>query len=230
MNSLSYFSGLKGEESTALRKDVLEKNYLKFHSQLGGKQVGELFIEINGEEVSLGPDAVLHVDLPNPANIFVFCMAAIADGPDGLVAGEQKGAVSLSADFKKFGDYVLVIKSNVEFSKRLSAAIISNPHLYSSPFFEGGHGQVDYVDMNAHNGVVGLFRKDIEYAWQREYRFCLGANSEILNSEGALELNLGDLSDITTIVPVEQFASQTLTLKRGIIELKDGVKRHRYID
>ena len=84
--------------------------------------------------------------------------------------------------------------------------------------------------MQARNGVVGLFRKDLEYQWQREYRFCIGADYEVLNSDGALELDLGDLSDITSIVPVEQFAFQTITLKRGIIEIRNGVARHRYLD
>ncbi|MNG40146.1 hypothetical protein D3C84_1286040 [compost metagenome] len=51
-----------------------------------------------------------------------------------------------------------------------------------------------------------------------------------MNSEGALELNVGDLSDITTIVPVERFAAQTIKLKRGVIEVVDGVNRHRYIE
>ncbi len=227
MNSVEFFSGMKGEETTALRRDVLEKNYLKFHSQLGGKQVGEFFVEINGEQISLGPDAVLRVDLPKPSNIFIFCMAALADGLDGTMYGEQQGSVTLSNRFVEFGNHVLVVKNNKEFSRRLSAAIASNPHLFSSPFFEGGFGQVDYVDMNTHNGVVGLFRKDLEYQWQREYRFCLGADSEILNSKGALELDLGDLSDITSIVPVEHYASQTITLKRGVIETVDGVKLHR---
>ena len=230
MNSVAFFSGMKDENATALRKDVLEKNYFKVHSQIGGKQVGEFFVEVNGEQVSLGPDAVLHVDLPSPANIFIFCMGALADGLDGTIPGEQQGKVTLSDRFVEFGDHVLVVKNNMEFSKRLSAAITSNPNLYSSPFFEGGHGQVDYVDMSSHNGIVGIFRKDLEYSWQREYRFCIGANSEVLNSEGALELDIGDLSDITSIVPVGHFASQTITLKRGIIEIKDGVNRHRYLD
>lgn len=217
MNSVDFFATMKGEETTALRKDVLEKNYLKFNGRQDGVQVGELFVEIDGVETSLGPDAVMHVDLPRPSNIFIFCMAALADGLEGIMYGEQQGSVTLSARFAEFGDSVLVVKNNVEFSKRLSAAVTSNPHLFSSPFFEGGFGQVDYVDMNSHVGIVGLFRKDLEYQWQREYRFCIGAESQILNSEGALELDLGDLTDITSIVPVEQYASQTITLKRGVI-------------
>ena len=215
MNSVDFFSRMKGEEATALRRDVLEKNYLKLHSRQKGMQVGELFVEINGVETSLGPDAVMHVDLPRPSNIFIFCMAALADGLDGTMYGEHQGSVTLSDRFIELGDSVLVVNSNIEFSRRLNAAIASNPHLFDSPFLEGGFGQVDYVDMSEHVGVVGLFRKDLEYQWQREYRFCIGADSEILNSEGALELNLGDLTDITSIVPVEKFASQTITLKRG---------------
>lgn len=230
MNSVAFFAGMNDEKAIALRKDVLERNYLKLHSKLGERQVGEFFVEINGEQVSLGPDAVLHVDLPGPSNIFIFCMAALADRADGLIQGEKQSKVTLSSRFVEFGDSVLVVKNNAEFSRRLNAAITSNPHLFSSPFFEGGFGQVDYIDMNAHSGIVGIFRKGLEYQWQREFRFCVGAESEALNSEGALELDLGDLSDITSIVPVEQYASQTITLKRGQIEIKNGVARHRYVD
>lgn len=176
MNSVDFFSRMKGEETTALRKDVLEKNYLKFNGRQDGVQVGELFVEIDGVETSLGPDAVMHVGLPRPSNIFIFCMAALADGLEGTMYGEQQGSVTLSSRFAEFGDSVLVVKNNVEFSKRLSAAVTSNPHLFSSPFFEGGFGQVDYVDMNSHVGIVGLFRKDLEYQWQREYRSVLAQN------------------------------------------------------
>ncbi|MCP2052488.1 UNVERIFIED_ORG: hypothetical protein J3D59_002348 [Pseudomonas fluorescens] len=221
---------MKDEKVTTLRKDELEKNYLKLHNQIDGNPIGEFFVEIDGKEHSLGADATMHLDLPRPSNVFIFCMAAIAEGPDGKIPGEESGTVALSSRFAEFGDHVLVVKNNIEFTKRLNAAIASNSYLYSSPFFEGGFGQVDYVDMRSYSGVVGLFRKDLDYQWQREYRFCVGAESEALNAAGALELNLGDLSDITFIVPVEQFASQTLKFKRGIIEIVDGVRTHRYTD
>lgn len=230
MNSVEFFSGMKDEEATALRKDELERSYLKLHSQIDGNPIGEFFVEIDGKEHSLGPDATMRLDLPRPSNIFIFCMAAIAQGPDGKVPGEQCGAVTLSGRFIEFGDHVLVVRNNVEFAKRLNAAIASNKYLYNSPFFEGGYGQVDYVDMHGYSGIVGLFRKGLEYQWQREYRFCVGAESEALNAMGALELDLGDLSDITFIAPVEQFASQTLKFKRGVIEVIDGVRTNRYID
>lgn len=230
MNNVNYFSDLLGEDASALRRDCLERRYLTIHSRLDGVQLGELLIKVNGEEIPLGPEAILHMDLPTPSNVFIFCMAALADGLDGLIPGEHEGRVTLSNRFAELGDHVLLIKNNVEFSKRMNAAILSHPNLYSSSFFEGGHGQVEYVDMTSHSGIIGLFRKDLEYAWQREYRFCLGCKSEGLNSRGALELEIGDLSDITSIVPVEQFLSQPISFRRGQLKIKDGVMSHRYTD
>lgn len=108
-------------------------------------------------------------------------MAALADGPDGKIPGEVSGEIKLSKRFSEFGDHVLIVNNNLEFSKRLNTAINSNPYLLNSDFFEGGYGLVDYVDMATHNGIVGLFRKDMEYSWQREFRFSVGANSSALN-------------------------------------------------
>lgn len=230
MNSVQFFSEIEGEVNAGLRRDTLERNYLRLHSKIGEQKTGDLFLDINGEKIHLGNDAILHLDLPSPKNIFIFCMAALADGPDGKIPGEASGKIDLSKRFSEFGDHALIIKNNIEFSRRLSSAIISHPHLYSSNFFEGGHGLVEYVDMTTHNGMVGLFRKDMEYSWQREYRFCLGANSEALNKNGALELNIGDLSDITQIIPMEQFISTPIKLRRGEITMIDGEMRHRYTD
>lgn len=230
MNSVSFFCEMKGEEATALRKDELEKNYLTFKSKVDGARVGELSIVIDGREIPLGSDAVLRVDLPSPSNIFIFCLAALADGVDGRIPGEENQQVLISHRFAEFGDHVLIINDNVEFSKRLSASILANPHLSTSPFFEGGHGQVDYVDMAGYSGIVGLFRKDIQYSWQREYRLCLGCTSAGLNANGALVLEIGDLSDITSIFPVQHLAGQSIRLKRGVVKIKDGVASHRYVD
>lgn len=230
MNSVQYFSEMEGESLAGLRRDILEKNYLKLYSKVNGEKISELLIEIEKEEVSLGDNASLHLDLPSPRNIFVFCMAALADGPDGKIPGEVYGEVSLSRRFMEFGSHMLIIKNNVEFSKRLNSAISSHPHLYSSDFFEGGYGQVEYMDTVTHSGLIGLFRKDVEFSWQREYRICFGASSEALNSNGALELNIGDMSDITQIIPMHQLISAPIKLRRGIIKKVDGEMTHQYIE
>lgn len=80
---------MKDEKATALRKDELEKNCFKFHSRQDGDRISELFIEVNEEQFSLGPNAVMHVNLPNPSNIFIFCMAALAEGMDSTIKGRS---------------------------------------------------------------------------------------------------------------------------------------------
>ncbi|CAM4386434.1 Urease accessory protein UreD [Kerstersia similis] len=230
MNSVQYFSELEGEPLTGLRRDFLEKNYLKLHSRKTAEKVSEIFLNIGGKEISLGDDATMHLDLPNPSNIFIFCMSALADGPNGKIPGELHGEVLLSSRFMELGSHLMIIRNNAEFSKRLSKAIRSNPHLYNSDFFEGGHGQVEYIDMANHSGLVGLFRKDIEFAWQREYRICLGAKTEALNPKGALELDIGDINDITEILPTDKMISSPIKLRRGIIKIVDGVATHQYVE
>lgn len=214
MNSVQFFSQMEGEQATGLRSDALEKTQLKLKSSNSQESASYFTIEINGEEIHPGDGALLHTDIPNPSNIFIFSMAALADGPDGKIPGEKNGIVELSKRFSEFGDHAIIIRKQREFSKRLSSAIESNPYLFKSPVLEGGHGLVEYTDTKTHSGILGLFRKDLQYSWQREYRFCLGAHDEALNSRGALELNIGDISDISEIIPIENFLSSPITIKR----------------
>ncbi|KEZ65532.1 hypothetical protein C5I_0135885 [Pseudomonas syringae pv. syringae FF5] len=230
MNSAQFFSGIKGEASTGLRGDIFERNYLKLHSNIGGKRVRELLFDIDGETIAAGDDANLYLNLPKPENIFIFSLACLAAGPDGVIPGESGGQITISHRFKKFGDHVIMITNQTEFFRRLSIAISTHPYLYDSDYFEGGHGQVEYIDMHNHNGLTGLFRKDLEYAWQSEYRLCLGARAEALNAHGALELDIGDISDISNIIPTEKFVSSPITIRRGVAESINGVLQHRYTD
>jgi hypothetical protein len=134
----------------------------------------------------------------------------------------QNGSLKFSERFREFGTHVLRITNPSEFFRRFSQVIAAHPYLYGSPFFEGGYGQVDYVDFTHYNGPIGLFRKPVEYAWQREYRLCLGAEAEALNDRGGLELNIGDLSDITQIIPVESFTTHPVTIIPRRYKIVDG--------
>ncbi len=222
MNSVDFFSNLEDEEHVALRRDEIEKTYAVFKSCRKGNIVHELAVQTSSGELVLKEGTEITLDLPNPKNIMLYCFGSLADGPDHLIPGEKNGEVWLDDKFKNFGDHVLLITNPLEFSKRLNAAIKSHNHLYSSEFFEGGYGQVDYVDMSDHVGQIGLFRKDLKYAWQREFRICFGAEKEALNDNGALELRIGDISDITNIVPIEQFVGYPFQLKRRAYKKING--------
>ncbi|WP_214348428.1 hypothetical protein [Pseudomonas congelans] len=223
MNSVDYFAKLNGETGAALRRDTLENVYLKLSSGARDGVVTELALRIDGhDEIVLNPEAIMTLHLPRPENVMVYCLGSVSAGPDGQVWGLDNGMLQFSERFREFGTHVLRITNHAEFSRRLSQVIADHPHLYNSPFFEGGYGQVDYLDFSDYSGAVGLFRKPIEYAWQREYRLCFGAEPEALNGRGALELNIGDLSDITQITTVESFTSNPITLIKRSYKIIDG--------
>lgn len=219
MNSVDYFAKLEGEDGTALRRDELENVYLKLSSGIRGGVVSELALQVEGHgEIVLNPETTMTLHLPRPQTIMLYCLGSLSARHDGQILGVENGMLQFSERFREFGTHVLRVTNHAEFSRRLSQAIASHPHLYNSPFFEGGYGQVDYIDFSNYSGPIGLFRKSIEYAWQREYRLCFGAEPEALNDRGALELNIGDLSDITQIITVESFTSNPITLIQRIID------------
>lgn len=223
MNSVDYFAKLEGETTAALRRDELEKVYLKLSSGVRGGVVSELALQIEGQdEIVLSPETVMTLHLPRPETVMVYCMGSVSAGHDGQIWGLDNRVLQFNERFREFGTHVLRITDHAEFSRRLSQAIEAHLHLYNSPFFEGGYGQVDYVDLSDYSGPIGLFRKPIEYAWQREYRLCFGAEPEALNDQGALELNIGDLSDITQITTVESFTSNPMTVTRRNYRIVEG--------
>jgi len=113
---------------------------------------------------------------------------------------------------------MLLIRNAPAFSARITDAISKTPYLYSSKYFQGGYGLVEYVELERFSGNMGLFRKGKEYSWQREFRFCFGVRSEALNPVGAFEFQIGDISDITVIRPLESILQKPFTIKRRMVK------------
>ena len=68
------------------------------------------------------------------------------------------------------------------------------------------------------SGNIGLFRKNKCYSWQREFRFIHGARDEALNSNGAFELQIGDISDISKISSLESFIQKPIKISRRVVK------------
>jgi len=95
-----------------------------------------------------------------------------------------------------------MVKNTHEFITRLHAAA-------NKAGFKCGCRPVVYIDVAAHTGRTGLFRKPSEFAYQNEYRFAV-----LTEGLGPIKLMLGDLSDITTEVSPTR---DIHTLTRGIL-------------
>ncbi len=226
MNSLDFFSRLVGEEAVALRKDKLENVYAKYRAGQNHDHYGVLTINVgegdNLREITLKEGEEITLNFPKPANTVLFCMGALADDKNGNIPGEKGGELYFDEKFLDFGDHILLITSPKEFFKRMNHALKNEKRAFGSPFMEGGNGLVDYVDLKMFSGNIGLFRKDNEYLWQREFRLSFGIENEALNQRGAYEFNIGDISDISNIIPVQRLIDTPMKLKRREFRQVDG--------
>jgi hypothetical protein len=222
MNSLAYFSKLENELAGWLRGDPLESTLGRIYGGPAGKHLHKFTLRIGGgneaKEFDISNNAVLTVEVPDPPNVMIFCFSALADDETGRIPGESNGELSLDKRLLGFGSHMLLIRNAPALSARITDAISKNPYLYGSKYFEGGYGLIEYVDLERFSGNIGLFRKGKEYSWQHEFRFCLGVRNEALNPDGAFELQIGDISDITTLLPLESILQKPFTIKRRMVK------------
>lgn len=215
MNSIEYFSSLKDKEPIALRVDKSEKVYgvLKADSNSIGYSTLSLKLE-NNEELDLGSEAILTAHFPKPQNTMLFCMGALAEGQDGVIQGEVDDKIYFNKKFLEFGSHLLLISNPKEFSDRVNRAIDNEPETFGSKLFHDGYGLVDYKPLENHSGPIGLYVKDSKYSWQMEFRISFGVNDNCLNQNGAYELNIGDITDISQIIPVQVLIDEPFNIKR----------------
>jgi hypothetical protein len=224
MNSVAYFAKIESEINSSLRGDPDEPLLVRIHGGSHENLYHQIILEFKNEERIKSFDISEHTKLtltvPTPENVVIFSCSALSDDVNGLIYGECDGKVSLDKRFLGFGSHVLIIRNATEFSNRVSSAIKKTPNLYSSKYFQGGFGRVKYVDRTGGIETLGLFRKSHNYEWQQEFRFILGARNEALNKQGALELQIGDISDITELIALESLLSSPLKVTRRHIPAK----------
>ena len=223
MNSLEYFSSLKNEETLPLRVDELEK----VQGILRAGQTDEGFRQIiincgdKRGDIDLGPDAIIKSEFTRAKNTMIFCMGALTDGQDGVIPGEADNTIIFDDRFLEFGSHLLLISNAMEFSNRINKAIKDESGVFGSKDFHGSMGVVDYKPLQNYSGPIGIYTKDISYSWQMEYRLCFGFENHCLNSQGAYELNIGDISDISKIIPVQTLIDQPIKIERRTFQ-KEG--------
>lgn len=228
MNSIDYFSSLKGEEGTKVRSDELESIYAQFQT---GVVHNNRRVEITLSHPSIGDfnlpkGTAVSMGVPSPQNTFIFCMTCICEDSHGNIRHLIGNKYHVDRRMKKFGSHTLIINQPAKFFERYSDAINRIDGYFVNSYMDGGCGVVDYKNLSKHKGKIGLFIKDKKYDWQREYRFVLGAKESLLNTSGALELDIGDISDISSIVETKRLIEEPMTVTRGIATLAADGKYH----
>lgn len=179
MNSESFFARLKDDE---LRSDKLE-----------------------GLDEIHQPHAVKRLTVSGILGMGPLDLTPFLSGPVGLCRGGafrnlfcmylapiEPGWLNIDPRCEQFGDSFLILTDLREFAERFHAAA-RRAGLNS----EGRC--VEYFDAATYSGEVGYFKKSDRFLFQREFRLAVWPGKE-----GHIELDLGDLADITS--PVSDLA------------------------
>jgi hypothetical protein len=214
MNSLDYFASLKDESASDLRAD----NYENVHGILrsGHTENGhtEIWVEIGDKKIKLNDRFPLTAKFDITKNIMLFCMGCMAEDNGGNLIGNTKDGVVFDQKLRQFGDHVLTIKNPAEFWKRYAKALTIRKGIFKPQIVHEGCGRVDYTNIYTFSGAKGIYLKDQRYEWQREFRLAIGADDDALNANGALELRIGTIKDISEIFPIEQLLERPIKVTK----------------
>src|SRR5699024_8781950 len=142
-------------------------------------------------------------------NTPVFCLFSIHSE---LLRDYERGLIMKLVDprVKEFGDYVLIINDYERFINRVDKLFeqYSNRNLRAVP------GIVEYVDTGKFHGKYGVFKKPLEYSYQNELRIVFDGLS--VTSDKSIIAEIGDISDISTLMPYNQFRKSYKVIKGNL--------------
>ena len=185
---LSWFKTLESgsDESGRIDRDEGTSGWL---------QPGRGVLTLNGEVVE---GAQIQVQPHRLNHWHVFCLYAGHSGDldmDRVTREHDVEAIrrQLMVPDKclSFGKHAVIIKSVDEFVSRVAAKAKAEKYRFT-------HGRVQYYDPDSFHGILrdeeAVFRKQKRLEYQREYRIAFDTGTL---GCGALNLDVGDLSDIT---------------------------------
>lgn len=215
MNSLDYFASLEDSSNVMdTRADPHENIHAIIRSSDSSNIKYKMQLDCIDYKIDLGENAVISAKYDNTKNTVIFSMGCLGYDENGVIYGETNEGVILSEKFKEFGDHILIIENPAEFTKRYFNATQRKRGLYKPKYIHNGLGRVKYISIYSYSGPLGTYSKDIRFDWQMEFRLAVGAKDSVLNSNGALELYIGDISDITKIAPLDTFLETPLKIKK----------------
>lgn len=218
MNSLSYFWNNGSEE----QKDILEGMILSTSPQNFSDILPNEFMDIQLTDICFR--AVGY------AYCHVLCMARIEFKP---IMKTQSGTlvdISTPPDMEALGEYAIIINNEAELLRRINQAAGNNKYLcgpvnYHPPMLNGErmekrHHIVLKSDKTFDIGKIpgnhlrlDAFDKSERYRGQNEWRLCLYDGKK---SEKAIDLDIGDLHDISHVVKTRNLESELRKLSKNI--------------
>lgn len=202
MNTVEYFRKLENDQ-LGLRAD-------KFEGLAASYDPLKVSIEIGGIKVNAN-DIVGNIDIRynHESETNLFCLTAINDYAVLSSGMEFKP----SKEFLTFGDKSVVITGdNIStFISRIKKAIELDKNISFHPNQKYMCRPVEYVNRQDHSGIMGIFRKYDDFAWQHEWRLAVKQNS---NPGPYDKLKIGNIRDICVVYNTVDFLKMPIQLKK----------------
>lgn len=139
-------------------------------------------------------------------NDYVFCLFSVHGGQQNInefIFNDEQREKLLN-----FGDTALIFKDFGKFSAKVKLAVQEKNYILSQ-------NEVNYYDPTKNdNRTIDLLKKGMsnivfhktnKYEYQQEYRFTIPFEGKYSDDKKFLtDINIGDISDITEVVPTEQ--------------------------
>jgi len=200
--------------------------YRKREEETGDCEVGDKYkamIHINNAKI-YSPDTGKTITVKNDllktseSNDFVFCMFGVNPKSKEFSFTDKQKEKMLS-----FGDTALIVLDHDEFIRRVIVAakqagynVYFKPVQYYDPTIDGGNMWNSLLE-----GMWNIaFWKRNSYIYQQEVRFVFTPGDE---NTDHIELDIGDISDITAILPAKS-ALSTIIKNAGSSETESDLK------
>jgi hypothetical protein len=153
-----------------------------------------------GQKFDITPDIYGNIKMytGQALNTPVFCMYSV----NSIVLDEyQQGKICTLIDkqVNEFGKYLVFIKDFETFINRIKAECRKQKNPEVKPIYN----LVEYIDVNTHHGEYRVFNKPMDFKFQSEFRIAFYGVT--IPNDNALNIDIGDISDISTLMSFEEF-------------------------
>ena len=198
LNSLEYYRGI--EEVISGNLSNINKRNTAINDYLEGSIASVNPNDLNkfglnwGKEITEAIVGNVHLLSENLKYLKIFCLYMLFYFP------KHKKVIMPSWKIKEFGcKYAVVINDASEFIKRIINYLDENNGLNKIVAFKGD--SVRYYHNDTQTKMLSVFDKEFRFRWENEYRLIFPEQSANLDP---IILNIGDISDIATLVTVEE--------------------------
>ncbi len=206
LNPLEYYRGIEKVISGKLdeneNRNTAINDYLEGSvASINPKDLGKFGLDWDDElkDALVGNVHLLSEDLKY---LKVFCLYSF------VFDNENKIAIKPSQKINLFGNkYAVIINDTGAFIRRIINCLKNSKGYDKIVAFKGEF--VRYYENDEKTKLLSVFNKTNDFEWEHEFRFIFPEKAQNLDP---IVLQIGDISDITTVITVEDFLNSPETI------------------